>query len=149
MADQENQQQQGEESGKVAKKYDDNIKKLTALLGGAGALKKTKVPNDTIGGLVTELLQEDQETAGKVLKEKIKGLITKYVAFNKEANKLQKELEGKISAGKKDFNAAVQEVFNEIENIGAIEQNYYNTLRAATENVPTAETPAVEPKPEN
>jgi len=143
MADQENQQQ-GEDSNKVAKKYEDNIKKLTALLGGTAALKKTKVPNDTVGELVTELLQEDQEAAGKVLKEKIKGLVTKYISFNKEAAKLRKELEGKISAGQKDFNAAVQEVFNEIENIGAIEQNYYNTLRAVANTTPSTETPATE-----
>lgn len=129
MSQQEQAQVQENESGKVAKKFEQNIKKITAVLGGAAPLKGSKkVPKDAVGGVVEELLKERKEEAAKKLKVDLGGLIDAKLAYDKalaeEEKKLAKFKEDKM----KEFNQKAEGILNQIDGIGELERSYYQTL---------------------
>ena len=129
-----NNQEQGS-SDKVQKAYEANIKKLVAVLGGKENLFPVrKVANDSVGELVSKMLQKKKEEIGISVVEELSKLVDSKAAMDKslkeEAEKLKKFEETK----KKEFNEACTKVLNKIEGINELEKSYYETLTQATTN---------------
>jgi hypothetical protein len=123
------QEQQQQEAGKVGKKFEENLKKITALLGGPKPLSgKKRLPKDAVGTLVEQLLKEKVEAAGVKFKTDLGELIEKKIAFDKavaeEEKKLAKFKEDKMA----EFNKSAQGILDQIEGIDEMTASYYSTL---------------------
>lgn len=130
-----NNEQQGNDSGKIAATYDKNIKKLVAILQGDQPLKSAvKVPSDEVGKLVKELLKEKQETAAKAIKTSISELIEKKVQMDKDFKKAEADLKKLKEQKQKEFNEAAGKVFTQIDGLDQMEKDYYATLGGNNDN---------------
>lgn len=124
---------QQEQNDKVSKQFDQNFKKLVALLGGEKTLKKVSVPNDELGSVVEDLLKERREDFIKDFKTKAKALLDKKLEFDKEVKKAEEEFKNKIIQKKKEFSEKMKEVFGMVENMQEIEKSYYQSLKETSE----------------
>lgn len=120
---------QEQQNDKVSKKFEQDFKKLVALLGGEKNLKKTNVPNDELGGIVEELLKERREDFIKEFKSKAKALLDKKLEFDKEVRKAEDDLKKTVIAKKKEFSEKMKDVFGMVENINEIEKSYYQSMK--------------------
>lgn len=115
MSDQANE-------GKVGKQFEENLKKLFAVLNdpqgveGAMLLKKTaKVPNDTLGQIVSGLVQEEQETAVKEFTVKFKALLGEVKDYNKFKEEKQREFDKAVEERQKALNGKFNELWAKLE----------------------------------
>lgn len=123
------EESQDQQNDKVSKKFEQDFKKLVALLGGEKNLKKTNVPNDELGGIVEELLKERREDFIKEFKAKAKALLDKKLEFDKEVRKAEDDLKKTVIAKKKEFSEKMKDVFGMVENINEIEKSYYQSMK--------------------
>lgn len=127
----ENTQNNGQENnaGKETAKYEKNLSKLIAILGG----KEYMFPMKKVGGtaltdLVTELLKEKKEKLAIEIKTNIQNLLDKKVQFDKDV-KAEEDKFKKIKEQKqKEFNEACSKVFAQIDGIDQMEKDYLKTL---------------------
>lgn len=123
------QQEQAQESGKVGRKFEENLKKVIALVGGPKPLSgKKRIPKTVASTLVDELLKEKIATAGVEFKTELGGIIEKKIAYDK----LIAEEEKKFAKFKEDkqaeFNKACESLLNKIEGIDELVSDYTNAL---------------------
>jgi hypothetical protein len=124
-----NEQNQQNDGGKIAKQYDTNIKKLVAIVSGKENLyPQKKVTEDAMGEIVTELLKEQKEALAKTVKEDLKSILDKKVQLDKDLKAKEDELAKLKQTKQKEFNEACAKIFAKVENIEALEKNYYATL---------------------
>jgi len=133
MADQEQDQQNQNEGGKVEKKFQTALKKLTAILSGEAAYKPAKLVGLEVITAVQELAKEEKEAKAKEFKEKAKALIQKKRDFDSFVKKQKQELEKKIQEEQKKFTEDAEKLFQLVEDIANIEKSYYETLGNAEE----------------
>lgn len=118
MEDQvQEQQQQGQDNNKEAKKYEQNFKKFMLLFGNDQSVFKNKIPNSQVQIAVDEMLKENREDAVKSFKTKGKALLIKKVEFDKFQKQKQAEFDKAILEKKKELNKEFEALFNEIENV--------------------------------
>ncbi len=122
------EEQQNQDGDKVAKKFDQNIKKLVALFNGEKAFKKTKVGNSEVSGIIAELTKERKESFIKDFKERAGKLLTSKVEFDKFVTTKQKELDQAISNKKKEFNKEMDDCFQIVENIDNLQKDYMKSF---------------------
>lgn len=125
---QDTQEQQKQDSNKIAIEYEKNLKTLVALFNGNDAFKKTKVPTDDVSKLVEEILKEKREEKLIEFKTKAKALLEEKVRFDAETLKLTDEFNKKILEKKKEFSKSMLDCFKIVEDIKAVETSYTNSL---------------------
>lgn len=131
----DNTQQQEEGKDKIAKKFNSDIAKITAIIRQEPSKNgRVKVPKDDVAGLVKELFAETNEETKKTVKEELKGLLVKYVEYNRAKVAKEKELEKLNQEQMKSFSEAAQKLFDKIEGIPALEKEYADALVATTKD---------------
>ena len=137
----DNQQENQNNSGKEAKKFEANFKKLVALFGGMEIFKKNKLVSEEISTVVGELVKEEKEALIVTFKTKAKALINRKQEFDKflkaETEKVKKATEEK----QKEFNKEMEGLYAIVDKIEGIEKSYYQTLGALSNDT---DTPSVE-----
>lgn len=123
------QQNPEEDKNKVSKEYEKNIKRLIAVVGGDTNIYGPKrVPNDTLGTLVEELLKERKEKLAVDVKVELSALLDKKVAMDKEIKAKEDEFAKLKQQKQKEFNEAAKKVFGKVEGIEQLERDYYQSL---------------------
>jgi uncharacterized membrane protein YgaE (UPF0421/DUF939 family) len=120
------QNQNGGELVKQTKKFDTNIQKLIAVMGGKTLDKK--VSNSEVDELVTELLAEKRQQNKKVLKEGLNNLLDQKSNLDIEITKKRAEFDKLVAQKYKEFNESAEKLFKLVEDMNAIEQSYKNNL---------------------
>lgn len=121
-------QQEGGESNKVDKRFNENLQKLVAIFKGEQVFKKTAIPNSESAAIIEELMAEEREAAKKAFKEKAGKLIKSKVEFDKFVKQKEKELQDAITNKKKDFNKEMEECFSLLENVNKLKDDYFSSL---------------------
>jgi hypothetical protein len=139
----ENAQEVNPQGGedKISKQFDANFRKLVAIMGGAKNMKKVSVPSGDVGTIVDELLNERREEKIKEFKTKAKEILEKKLEFDKNVRKAEDELKNTVNAKKKEFSEEMQKLFSFVDDIGAVEKSYYQSLKEIapeeSQNTPT------------
>ncbi len=127
-----NVENSGDNNQKVAKAYDKNLKKLVAIVGGSNNLKLvTKIKKDVMVDLVNELFKEETDAIEKSTKEGLKALLKNRVEMQRSIETKKKELAQLEVTKMKEFNEAAVKLFNQIDGIDGLEQEYYSALTDA------------------
>jgi hypothetical protein len=131
-----NGEQQQNENGKVAKKFDSNMKKLVALFKGEAIFRRPKMTTEDlydgdgdVDGVITELVSEEKETLRTEFKEKAKKLIQRKREFDAFVKAEQSKMDKAIIEKKKEFNKEMDGCFGIIEKIENLEKSYYTSLK--------------------
>lgn len=133
MEENNKQQEQQNNGDKVQKAFDANIKKLIAVLGGKENLFPTKkIPSDSVGNLVDEMLKEQKVELAKNVKINLKEILDKKVILDKALKEEESKLAKLKEAKMKEFNDACLKVLNSIADIDKLEQNYYSSLSSSS-----------------
>jgi hypothetical protein len=127
----ENAQEVNPQGGedKISKQFDANFRKLVAIMGGTKNLKKVSVPSGDVGTIVDELLKERRDDKIKEFKVKAKEILEKKLDFDKNVRKAEEELKNTVNAKKKEFTEEMQKLFSFVDDIGAVEKSYYQSLK--------------------
>jgi hypothetical protein len=139
----ENAQEVNSQGGedKISKQFEANFRKLVAIMGGAKNMKKVSVPSGDVGTIVDELLNERREEKIKEFKTKAKEILEKKLEFDKNVRKAEDELKNTVNAKKKEFSEEMQKLFSFVDDIGAVEKSYYQSLKEIapeeSQNTPT------------
>lgn len=130
---------QKQESGKIKKAFEANLRKLTGLLKGEMYYKAPKAAGQDLTEAIELLAKEEKEALIKKVVEEARKLITEKRDFDKFVNQQRKELDKKVEGKQKEFNEKAKVLFGMVSDVGALEKSYYDTLKNATagvENVP-------------
>lgn len=128
----EEQKNNGNDKQKVVKAYDQNLKKLVAIVGGDTKLKPvTTVKKDTLGNIVTELFKEETEAVEKSTKEALKTLLKNRIEMQRSIEAKKKELAQLEVTKMKEFNEASVKLFKQISGLDDLEKEYYSALNEA------------------
>lgn len=133
MADENANQKQ--ESGKVKKAFEANLRKLTGLLKGEAYFKNPKADAAGLNEAIEILAKEEKEALIKKIVEEARKLITEKRDFDKFVNQQRKELEKKVEGKQKEFNEKAKVLFGMVADVGALEKEYAATLKNATEGL--------------
>lgn len=133
MSDEQQQNQQNE-NGKVAKKFANNMRKLVALMSGEALFKKPKLDSPGIEEALQELVKDEKEDLIKKFKEEAKKLITRKQEFDTFCKQQEKQMEQAILDKKKEFNKEFNSLFSIVERIEEIEKNYYQTMKSMSDS---------------
>jgi hypothetical protein len=133
----------GNDNQKVVKAYENNLKKLVAVVGGEQNLRQVKtVKKDTLGQIVSELFKEETESVERETKEALKTLLKNRIEMQRSIDAKKKELAQLETSKMKEFNEAAVKLFNKISGIDELEKEYYSALTDAASAV--SEEPASE-----
>lgn len=121
-----------ENKNKVANAFNENVKKIEALLG-KPADKKTrrKVPSGAMEAIIADLFKEEDEDLQKNMRADLKKLLLSYVELHQALDTKRKEMEQLENAKMKEFNEAAQKLFNRIDGFPEILKKYAAGLKAA------------------
>lgn len=139
MADEKEVNEQSSQD-KIGKAFEANFKKLVALMGGKGNLKKPSIPNDEVGDIITELLQEERAAIIDKFKTDAKGLLKAKLEFDKECKKAEETYINTVNTKKKEFTEKMVDLFKALENINGIEASYYTSVKEVKDAVAPAAT---------
>ncbi len=131
----ENQNQEKGNDNKVAKVYEKNMLKVVAILGGKDVKLPTKVEKNSISNIVAELFKEEMEATNKKVKEDLKDLLKKHVEAGKAINAKKQELAQLEIQKKKEFNDASNKLFNQVEGVDSLLQDYQASLGEAASSI--------------
>ena len=141
----ENQADQKQESGKIKKAFEANLRKLTALLQGESFFKPAKAASEELTVAIAELAKEEKEAMIKKIVAEARTLIQKKREFDKFVTLQKRELDKKVEEEQKKFNESAKALFGLVSDVGALEKSYYDTLKGAI----TLEPPVEVTKEEN
>lgn len=128
----DNTQEQSQDTNKVSKAFEANLKKLTAIVGGTSGLKPVRqIKKDAMQIMVEELFKEEQDGLISTVKNDLKALLKNYVSLNALVSAEKKKLEALHLSKQKEFNEAAVKLFNQIENIDSINADYLAALNVA------------------
>jgi hypothetical protein len=134
MVEQENEGQSPQESNdKIDNQFKNNMKTLVALLKGDNLLKKTKVLNSSIDGIIEELTKERTDRMAIAFKEKATAAIDKIIAFNSFAKQQEEAMKKAINDKKKELNGELNNLFKDVENIQELQKSYSALLESSEE----------------
>jgi len=120
---------QKQEEGKELKSYENNLKKLVAILGSEKPLTgKKKLPKDELSNVVESLFKEEREAQQLEIRTEIKNLVTKKIEMDRAFRAKQEELDKLKKEKYKEFSEAANKLFNKIDGISDIEKSYYDAL---------------------
>ncbi len=140
MSNNEEQQKEQEEKGKIGKAFADNILKLEAILGGKTKLYGgKKLQAGSLEGLVTTLFKEENEALEAEIKAGLKGLIQAHQNFLKLVKDEEKKLDKLKEDKQKEFNTTASQLFAKLDDLPAVMKGYAESLRQAASGTPTPE----------
>lgn len=125
-------QQEGGEYKKVESQFNNNFKKLVALMQGEGNLKKVKVGKDDVADVISELTLERKKIAKEKFKQDAITLLDKYVDYQKKTAEAKLAYEKKIIEDRKAFIKEMESVFKQVEDMQNLEKSYYEAFRVAS-----------------
>lgn len=141
MNQQEQPQQEGKtEGGKVEKRFQSNLKKLNAVLAGNTEVFKPKLPNSDVSEAVLALIEDRRKKAKEDFKASMSALIDKKIVFDKEIDRLRKELENTILKKKEDFCKEMESVFGILESVDKVAADYAKVLSSQSTTETSEET---------
>lgn len=122
----EDQNNQNQDAGKIAKRFETAVKSIVAILGDPKNMTlKQKVKNQDVANLVENLFAEERLAAEEKFKADLKALIIKkseYDAFlREEEKKVAKAKEEK----QKQFAEAAEKLFQQVTDLPSIVKGYY------------------------
>lgn len=126
-----------QESGKIQKKFQESMKKLTALLNGETLYTPLKMEGEDIQKAVEELAKEEKKELMEEFKKKAKELIQEKRTFDKFVVQQKKELDKKVEEKQKAFTEQASKLFGIVKNIQNIEKEYTATIKSTDESVIT------------
>jgi len=124
---------QQEQGNKVKKQFDKNFTTLVALMRGEANMRKPKVPNGDVQDIVEQLIAERREEVIMEFKTKAKAAIEEKIKFDQEVKKAREECEKVITEKMKQFNDKMSSLFNLVDKIHEVEQQYYSSIKGAVE----------------
>lgn len=134
MNEETTEQETQQKENKIEKKFSNAIHKLVAIVGGKEKLKiPSKTPNDQLTELVADLFKEEREKKLEETKEKLRSLLKQFAEMEKAIKSKKDELEKLEKQKKEEFVKAAESLFNDIEDVGEREKQYYDGLKIATE----------------
>lgn len=116
------------QSNKEEKKFNENLKKLEAILQGNALFKPNRVSQDSVSSIVEELTKERQEQARFNFKKDLSDILDKKFQLDTEIKKLRQELAKKEEEKYKEFNNAINGIFSKVEDVQAMIASYTKTL---------------------
>lgn len=123
----ENQQ---ENSDKVTKEFDNNIKQLSVLLNGEKNIRAGRaVKNDAVKQLVIELLAERNKAGQEALKAEIITLLDSKVEMDKAFKAKEEELKKLKESKLKEFNEKAKKIFSKVEDMKQLTIDYESSLK--------------------
>ena len=136
MAEDQNQSEQGKEAKKVLANFNETVKKITVLVKGEGNLKlPSKVKQDSLDSLISDLFKEENEAIVKSVKEDLKSLLKGYATLNTTLAEERRKLDSLEVAKKKEFNNTASKLFNRIEGIDKMNEEYRVALDATKDAI--------------
>jgi hypothetical protein len=117
------------------KKYDDTIAKLKLILNNDSISLPTKVKSTDLSAIVSDLFKEEAESNRALLKEELKTLLKKHVVLLSELEKKRKECNELEKQKQGEFVTAAKVLFDKIEGIDTLGEDYTKSLENALENV--------------
>ncbi len=131
------------ENGKVEKQFQENIKTLNALFGSDEPLKgKRGVKKDRVGGIVEQMLKEEEEAKALELKSKLKEIITKKLAYDKALKEEEKKLAKFKEDKMKEFNTACQGILDAVQGWQELKKEYHQALGSVASTATVSEEDA-------
>lgn len=127
----ENQASQKQESGKVKKAFEANMRKLTGLLKGEAYFKQPKANGEELQEAIAVLAKEEKEDMIKKIVSEARKLIQEKRDFDRFVNAQRKELDKKVEGKQKEFNEKAKVLFGMVKDVGALEKEYADTLKNA------------------
>ena len=121
------QGQQGEDKQKEAKKFQANMKTLTAIMKGSVTPKK-RVDNDELSDIVDSIIADEKIELAKKVKDKLTSIIKAKTELEKQLAEKRAELDRLSEEKYKEFNKAVNDLFSSVESLNKIEASYYATM---------------------
>lgn len=128
MSDQEQQQQQKQDAGKEARKFDANWRKVIALMKGDTIFKPSRLGGEDLEKALTELVKEEKDRLIVEFKGKVHTLVKSKSDFDKFVKEQQKKMEQAILDKKKELNKEMTAIFGIVDKIEQIERQYYNSM---------------------
>jgi hypothetical protein len=125
--------QKEQESGKIYKKFDQYLNKLTAILGGTELLTPVKVGPSNIHEVIAKLAKDEKEAALAKFEADAKALIQKKRDHDRTMSDLKKEFKKKEQESMKKWNEEAEKLFRQVDDIVNIEKSYFRTLKSAVE----------------
>lgn len=112
----QNNEQQQNESGKIAKKFNSNLERVVKLLRGDKSLltPTSKAPASELTSIIEELTKEEREKNREILKTKLRTLLDSYIKFVKDVDAKKRELVKLEEQKQKEFNEASDNLFKSI-----------------------------------
>ena len=140
MSDQNNNNQQQNDSGKEHKKFEANVAKIAAVLGGKSALfNNTKADGSVLSAVVSKLNEKKKEALEVRILTGLEGLIENYTAFYKEVENKKKELQKAIADKEKEFNKKVDEFWKLVDSNDEGVKDMLKAIGAIASAEPAAE----------
>ncbi len=128
MSTQNEQEQQN--SGKVQKNFENQLKKLDTILQGDKSLYKNKVESGMVSSIIEDLFKEESEAKTAEFKTKVRNLIKKHVEFNKFKKQKEQELAKAVEEKMKEFNTEAEACFNMVDGLEKLQQEYASSLKS-------------------
>lgn len=129
----EQKEQTSGDSDKTSKQYEQNIKRLVALIGGKENFPKSTIPSNEVSDIVIALLADRKKARIEEFKKKANEILDKKVEFDKIVRKEEQEFKNKVNAKKKEFNDELVKLFAFVDDIKTLEESYYKTISGAAE----------------
>jgi len=130
---------QKNESGKVKKAFEANMRKMVGLLRGEVMFKTPKAAPAELKEAIEVLVKEEKEALTKKIVEEARKLIHEKREFDKFVNQQRKEMDKKVEAKQKEFNEKSKVLFGMVSDVGQLEKDYYETMKNTATGTPNAD----------
>ncbi len=130
-----------ENSGKIEKRFNQNMAKLAAVFNNSTTKvlgKKAKVANNDISAVIEELLKERKAEVTAKFKTQCGELLDKKIAFDKEMTEEKAKLRKIEEQKMEEFSKAIEATFGLVESIDKLAGEYAKALGQATETTEPA-----------
>lgn len=115
---------------KVDNLFNNNMLKALTLLKGKSFSPTAKIPSESIEAVMDDLFKEDTQILIKEVKEGMRSLLKKKVAFDKVVKQKTLEFQSSIIEQKKNLNADFDAVMSKIEGIEQMKNAYLESFKA-------------------
>ena len=140
MSQENSNQQPQQDNNKVQKAFENNLRKLTAILGDESKLRpQTKINNAQLAEITASLFEEDTKRLEQEVKEGIRALVTAKITFDRAVKEKEGELNKLKIEKQKEFNQSASNLFQKIDDIGKKEAEYAAALSAMSGQIEESE----------
>ena len=124
---------------KALKAYDSAVKNALAVFGGNTLKPTTTIPNDSIGNVIKEMIEEDAEKLMGQFKERMRELLGEKVTMDKDIAQAKKDFNQAVIQKKIAFTRKVNEAMKLVDKIHTIQADYMKSLGKDAAPMPVAD----------